>query len=237
MSDLAKKNNGGETNGANGTGTNGGVGGANETDANGKTDAPLSAAELYRRGRALAFGLDGVRIDGPRGLALLEAAAEAGSLDAQGELAEAFFDGLQGTRPDAARAVDVAQKPAEAGNPFALDTLGAAYRDGSGGLRKDAKKARAFFARAFEGFKRMSEEPNPDARALCYLGCYLGDGRGSANGKPNESRKVAAETARLWRRSAEHGCATAATNLAGAYLNGVGVEKDEAEGVRWLRAA
>ena len=97
------------------------------TNGNGTTvkiDATgLSASELYRRGRALAFGLDGVRIDGPKGLALLEAATEAGSLDAQGELAEALFDGLQGTQPDAARAVEVAKKPAQAGNPFALDTL------------------------------------------------------------------------------------------------------------------
>ena len=64
MSDLAKNNNG--------SGTNGGANAANETTG-------LSASELYRRGRALAFGLDGVKIDGPKGLALLEAAAEAGS--------------------------------------------------------------------------------------------------------------------------------------------------------------
>ena len=111
MSDLAKNNNGSGTNGANGDGINGKTGVGDKIDA----------AALYRLGRALAFGLDGVKIDGPRGLALLEAAAEAGSLDAQGELAEALFDGLQGTQPDAARAVEIAKKPAQAGNPFALD--------------------------------------------------------------------------------------------------------------------
>ncbi|MBQ2848924.1 MAG: hypothetical protein IJE77_00455, partial [Thermoguttaceae bacterium] len=79
MSDLAKNNNGSGTNG-----------GGNETTG-------LSAAELYRRGRALCFGLEGVKIDGPRGLRLLTEAAKAGSLEAQGELAEALFDGLQGT--------------------------------------------------------------------------------------------------------------------------------------------
>ena len=168
---------------------------------------------------------------------LLTEAAKAGSLEAQGELAEALADGLQGTKPDAARAVAVAKKPAQAGNPFALDTLGGCFRNGLGGLPKDEEKARACFLRAFEGFKRMSEEPNPDVRALCYLGCYLGDGRGAADGKPNESPEVAAETTRLWRRSAEIGFATAACNVAFAYLNGDGVAEDEAEGVRWLRAA
>ena len=222
MSDLAKNN---DENGTNG-------GATDKIDTTG-----LSAAELYRRGRALAFGLDGVRIDGPRGLALLEAAAEAGSLDAQGELAEALADGLQGTQPDAARAVAVAKKPAQAGNPFALDALGGCFRNGLGGLPKDEAKARACFLRAFEGFKRMSEEPNPDVRALCYLGCYLGDGRGAADGKPNDSPEVAAETTRLWRRSAEIGFATAACNVAFSYFNGDGVERDETEGARWLRKA
>ncbi len=222
MSDLAKNNDG--------SGTNGGVGGANETTG-------LSAAELYRRGRALAFGLDGVKIDGPKGLRLLTEAAKAGSLEAQGELAEALADGLQGTKPDAARAVEIAKKPAQAGNPFALDALGGCFRNGLGGLPKDEAKARACFLRAFEGFKRMSAEPNPDVRALCYLGCYLGDGRGAADGKPNESPEVAAETLRLWRRSAEIGFATAACNVAFSYLNEDGVEQNEAEGVRWLRAA
>ena len=153
MSDLAKNNNGSGTNG-----------GANETTG-------LSAAELYRRGRALCFGLEGVKIDGPKGLRLLTEAAKAGSLEAQGELAEALADGLQGTQPDATRAVAVAKKPAQAGNPFALDALGGCFRNGLGGLPKDEAKARACFLRAFEGFKRMSEEPNPDVRALCYLGC------------------------------------------------------------------
>ncbi len=235
MSDLAKNNNGSGANGGNKKGTN--VGGICGT--NGKTKATgLSAAELYRRGRALAFGLAGVRIDGPQGLALLKAAADAGSLDAQGELAEALANGLQGGESERDAGVKVAKKPAEAGNPFALDTLGAAYWDGAGGLRKDEKKAREFFARAFKRFKRMAAKPNPDARALYYLGRYRVDGRGSANGSPNGSRKVAAEAVRLWLRSAELGSAEAATWLGRAYFNGAyGLEKNDAEAVRFFRLA
>ncbi|MBQ2851010.1 MAG: hypothetical protein IJE77_11050, partial [Thermoguttaceae bacterium] len=101
MSDLAKNNNG--------SGTTGGVGGA--TDKIETTG--LSAAELYRWGRALAFGLDGVKIDAPQGLRLLHRAAKAGSLDAQAEFAEALFDGRQGAKKNERRGVELAEKPAK----------------------------------------------------------------------------------------------------------------------------
>ena len=65
MSDLAKNNNGSGTT-------------VGEDPANGNDTTGLSAAELYRRGRALCFGVYGVKIDKGRGVAILEAAVEAG---------------------------------------------------------------------------------------------------------------------------------------------------------------
>ena len=136
MSDLAKKNNGGETNGANGNGTNG-------NGTTGKIDTTgLSAAELYRLGRALCFGVYGVKIDKGRGVAILEAAVEAGkaadaseetraaALDAQAELAEQLSEDFDGRSADWERAVEL-------GNVDAAERFGFAYFDDSLGLARD----------------------------------------------------------------------------------------------------
>ena len=131
--------------------------------ANERNGATLSAAELYRRGRALAFGLDGVQIDAPQGLRLLHQAAKAGSLDAQAEFAEAVFDGRQGAKKDERRGVELAEKPAKAGNPFALFVLGNAAADGRGGRKRDEGAAETFYRRALEAVRKRADDG--DARA------------------------------------------------------------------------
>lgn len=71
---------------------------------------------LCREGRELAFGLNGTKIDGVRGLKLLTQVAEAGSLDAQAEPAELYWSGCEGTDPDAPKAFALAQEPTRRGN-------------------------------------------------------------------------------------------------------------------------
>ena len=123
MRDLAKNNDGSGANVANGNGTTG-----DNVGATGKIDTTeLSASELYRLGRGLCVGVYGIKIDKRRGVALPEAAVEAGkaadasdetksaALDAQAELAERTSDGLEDAPPDWERAVELAAKPAEAG--------------------------------------------------------------------------------------------------------------------------
>ena len=245
MDDLAKKNNGSGTTGgadvANGNGT--------IDDKNGVTDkidtTRLSAAELYRRGRALCFGVYGVKIDRRRGVALLEAAVEAGrspdaseetkgaALDAQAELAERTSDGLEDAPPDWERAVELAAKPAEAGNPFALFTLANAAADGRGGVAKNKRRANALQRRAAEAFLKRAkdgeERGDEDPRALCFAANYLYAGE--------FVERDAAEAVRLYRRSVELGCAESARNLGVCYLNGDVVEENPTEAARWLRRA
>ncbi|MBR4103388.1 MAG: caspase family protein, partial [Thermoguttaceae bacterium] len=97
----------------------------------------------YRKGRELAFGLNGTKIDGRRGVELLTKAADAGSVDAQAELARLYWIGCAGTSPDAARAYDLAFEAAQSENPFALDVLGDCYNRGRV-VEKDEKQAAAY---------------------------------------------------------------------------------------------
>ncbi|MBQ2849802.1 MAG: sel1 repeat family protein, partial [Thermoguttaceae bacterium] len=151
----------------------------------------LSAAELYRLGRALCFGVYGVKIDKSRGVAILEAAVEAGkasdaseetraaALDAQAELAEQLSEDFDGRSADWERAVELAAKPAEAGNPFALFTLGNAASEGVGGVEADETAANAFYRRAVEAFLKRAKDGcvvGDDPRAMCFAAYYLNDG-------------------------------------------------------------
>lgn len=186
MSDLAKKNDGSGANVANGNGTTG-----DNTGATGKIDTTgLSAAELYRLGRGLCVGVYGIKIDKRRGVALLEAAVEAGrspdaseetraaALDAQAELAEQLSEGYEDVEPDWERAVELAAKPAEAGNPFALFTLGNAAAEGVGGFAQRA--ASTFERRAVDAFLKRAKDGcvvGDDPRAMCFAAYYLNVGR------------------------------------------------------------
>ncbi|MBR2003635.1 MAG: sel1 repeat family protein [Thermoguttaceae bacterium] len=238
MRDLAKNNDGSGANVANGNGTTG-----DNVGATGKIDTTeLSASELYRLGRGLCVGVYGIKIDKRRGVALPEAAVEAGkaadasdetksaALDAQAELAERTSDGLEDAPPDWERAVELAAKPAEAGNPFALFTLGNAASEGVGGFAQSA--ASTFERRAVDAFLKRAKDGcvvGDDPRAMCFAAYYLNAGRCV--------KRDFAEAIRLKRRAVEIGCAEAALNLAVAYLNGDGVAFDSREAARWTRVS
>jgi len=132
--------------------------------------AKIDVEELYRQGRAWAFGLDGRKIDGERGCELLSQAAEAGALDARAELAELRLIGWGETLPNPELAVQEASEPADAGNPFAAAVLWTCYANGLG-VVKNEKKAEEYLKVAFQGFQ---ERAKTDVRAKYYLGeCYL----------------------------------------------------------------
>lgn len=83
-------------------------------------EAKAKAEELYREGYALAFGMNGRKVDGARGMELLKEAAEAGALDAQAVLALLYAEGCEGAEADLAEAFESAVEPAKAGNVIAL---------------------------------------------------------------------------------------------------------------------
>lgn len=178
----------------------------------------------YRRGREAAFGLNGARVDVPCGLAALEAAAEAGNVDAQAEAAELIFVGGLGRKPNPRRAVELAATAATAGNPFALRTTGIAYREGRG-VPRDEAEAEARFRRAVDGFRAR---PN-DVRAWTGLALCLVEGRGV--------ERSFEEAVRLLRKATDAGSVEAKTGLAWRYYFGEGVEKNVDEAKRLFREA
>ena len=201
---------------------------ANDVDAN----APRARAEetesarLYRLGRALAFGLDGRKIDQAAGFERLKEATDLGSFDAQAELAELYLNGCVGTKADPAEAFDLATDPANAGNPFAQNVLAVCYRDGLSARQSEAK-ALKLFQDACAGFRDRVES---DVRAATALGEHCLDGEGV------EKDEEAA--ARFFLTAAEADYVPAMTRLAACYANGTGVEQDFEKATKWfLKAA
>lgn len=196
---------------------------ANDADAQAQE---TESARLYRLGRALAFGLDGRKIDEAAGFERLKEAVDLGSFDAQAELAELYLNGCVGTKADPAEAFDLATDPANAGNPFAQNVLAICYRDGLS-ARRDETKASKLFQDACVGFQ---ERQNDDVRAATALGERYLDGEGV--------EQNAAEAARLFLKAAEADYVPAMTRLGACFANGLGVEQDFEKATKWfLKAA
>ena len=190
-----------------------------------KPRTETESERLYRLGRALAFGLDGRKIDQAAGFERLKEATDLGSFDAQAELAELYLNGCVGTKADPNEAFDLATDPAKAGNPFAQNVLAICYRDGLSALRDEAKSA-SYFTDACAGFQRRK---NDDVRAATALGERYLAGEGVA--KDEEA------AARLFLAAAEADYVPAMTRLGGCYANGVGFPQDYEKAAKWLLRA
>ena len=119
------------------------------------------ATESYLKGRELAFGLNGRKINLERGMALLREAADLGSVDAKGELAELCLS------DDSGLGYDLAVEAAEAGNPFGQFALAVYYQEGIEVVR-DRDEAWELTRKAFVGFKERAMKKDPRA-TLHYL--------------------------------------------------------------------
>lgn len=184
------------------------------------------ADELYREGRALAWGLDGTKIDGFRALDLLTQAANAGLSDAKAALALLYYDGCEATPPDYKKAIYWASR-ADAENPIAQNVLGDCYKDGLG-VRKDEEEAKRLHKAAFEGFQELAKNGD-DALILNQLArCYFNK-RGT--------KLDFAAAVKYHRRAAELRCAVGVSNLAGTYCFGCGVKRDYAKAIQLYNEA
>lgn len=168
----------------------------------------------YREGRALAWGLDGTKIDGRRALDLLTKAAEAGSLEAQAELALLYYDGCEASPPNFHEAYKLAQEPAKSGNPFALKVLGDCYRYGAG-VEQNVEEARRRYAEALKGLEALAE--TDDALALHRLALYF-----AGTGTARDYEKAA----EYCRRAVDLKCVGSYVTLGDLHYCGYGVERD-----------
>lgn len=183
-------------------------------------ESTRSAADaFYREGRALAWGLDGTKIDGARALDLLTQAAEAGLTDAQAALALLYYDGCEATPPDFKKAVYWASRAGDE-NPIAQNVLGDCYKGGLA-VRQDEAEAKRLHEAAFKKFQELAKSGDP--MILNLLGrCYC-NGRGT---------ELDFGAAREYFRRAAKRCAISVLNLGEMCCEGLGGERDDAEAVR-----
>jgi TPR repeat protein len=144
-----------------------------------------------------------------------QAAAEAGSSEAQALLADMYRTGGEGVDQDYAKALLWAQKAADQGNSRAQITLGILYRGGLG-VPKDT-------AKAFEYFQTASTAG--DTKAPRYVGLYY------------ESIGDEAKAFTAYQLGAERGDITSQFHLGRAYELGAGVAQDYALAARWYGKA
>jgi len=85
--------------------------------------------------------------DRPQARELFEAAADAGFLDAQGNLGAMLMVGGGGVDSDPARAVELFQQGAEKGNRNCMYFLAASYEQGAG-LPADPERAKEWYVKA-----------------------------------------------------------------------------------------
>lgn len=160
----------------------------------GSLAAQVNLARFYLEGR-------GVGADREKGLALMEAAASAGSEDAHASLAEIYFIGLYdaASKPDFQKALPHVEASAKSGNPSANNMLGVMYREGHA-VAVDPKKAEALFREAARkgNFKAQSNlghliDPSSKKRsrrieAVAWLSLAADQGEPLALYKMNELR-------------------------------------------------
>ncbi|MBQ6829013.1 MAG: sel1 repeat family protein, partial [Thermoguttaceae bacterium] len=168
--------------------------------------ASPEAERLYLEGRALRYGLNGSQVDRKRGLELLEQAMKLGSLNAQAEVALAYWGAQNGLAASMTAFNEeifiMAHTPATLGNPYAQEVLAALYA--MDGPKKNKAKAEELRKSAFENMLRLAEAGDAFA-AFKVAGCYV-------NGAGVEKNL---DEAGAWiRKSAEADCAIGMRGLA-----------------------
>ncbi|KAI8801862.1 hypothetical protein BJ742DRAFT_778887 [Cladochytrium replicatum] len=172
-----------------------------------------------------------------KALELITLAAERGSIAAQLKLA-AWYEigrGEAASIPvdrDPSQALKWHKRAGEMGNAEASYIVGTCYLHGTHGLSVSYMDALTWFRRCLESDERLAEtQPAIFVPAAFQAGLILMEG-GHGLGDPQP--RAAAD---LWARSASVGHAQSAWNLGIFYLNGWGLDRDIAEGVRWIRTA
>lgn len=149
----------------------------------------------------------------------LQAAADAGDVEAQVLLGKAYWDGKKVQR-DRKKAVEYYRLAAEKGHANAMAGLGAAYALGQG-IEKDDKLAADYFRKAAEGGSAVGQ---------MNLGNILLAGQGV--------EKNPEEGLRWLVKSAEQGFLRAQTHLAQLYVTrDSGVPLDYEQAAKWVQKA
>jgi TPR repeat protein len=193
-----------------------------------RTSSPIIALSLF----ALAACWPSARIGALEGT-LPHPTAESDTLPPP---RTALHAGLEGSRAGApVSAIEALEYAAAGGEPIARWRLAKLYASGQG-VPHDDLKAYDYFWQIVTSY----DEENPNQRdrrivssAFVAVGLYSLTGIENTKIRPDAPRALA-----MFRYAATHfGDANAQYNLARMYLDGVGVEKDSLQAVRWLSLA
>ncbi len=196
-----------------------------------------------------------------RYISLIEKQAEGGAPRAMLTLAMNYLTGKDFVQPDTAKAVSWLLRAADAGEPSAAYILADVYAQ-----QGDADMSRQAYERAYAAYRKLAEEQPGNSNLLYWLGYMQQNGQGTKADAPSGIALLekAAERGNPWAYSqlfktyaqgigtekdearaisyaqkladnAQDGLMAYAT--ASAYLNGQGVEKDEALGEKYLDMA
>lgn len=176
----------------------------------GDTNALIALGHLFQYGQ-------GVPRDGLEAQRLYHEAAAAGAAEAHDKLARLFM-----ADKEYEVAITHIEAAVQMGSLYGEYLMGRSYDDDVFG-RVDRKTALAWYERAAE---------QGNAAAMHAIGnlYYRGDGA------PHVTQDFTLAAA-WYRRAAEEGYAPGQRDFAAVLMDGTGVEKDEAEGFRWLRRA
>eukprot|EP01104_Vermistella_antarctica_P019791 TRINITY_DN79_c0_g1_i3.p1 TRINITY_DN79_c0_g1~~TRINITY_DN79_c0_g1_i3.p1 ORF type:complete len:296 (-),score=44.24 TRINITY_DN79_c0_g1_i3:462-1289(-) len=140
--------------------------------------------------------------------------------DACGTVGGCFFEGGNGLEQNHGLAVSWTLKWAESGNPRARNVLGMLYLQGAG-VPQDGKKAAKWLRPGAEEGHAMSQ---------IQLGHALFARAEAENHPPS-----VVEAATWFRRAAEQGEAEGQCLIGMFVMGGIGITKDQPEGVSWFR--
>lgn len=199
----------------------------------------------------------GSQEDAAQAIAWWKKAAEQGYTRAMNQLADAYMTGILVPR-DTAESTAWRRKAVEKDDALAEMALGNAYADGNGGVPKDKEQAIVWFRKAevhgglFHGMAetaiaRLDQKPKQltpipadfdsllsraalgDVEAEARLGLIYAD--------ENSEAKDYKEAAAWLTKAAQKGNADAMSALAGLYFLGLGVPRDMAQYIYWLKQA
>lgn len=167
----------------------------------------------YHLGLACLQG-SGCPEDEPLGKAYLDTAVNLGSLEAMFTLGICYLNGL-GCRVDTSTAIFWLEKSADNENVYAINQIGKVYE-----AMGDFKNAVLYYEK---GITKGSLE------SYCNLGYCYEQGQGVVL----NSQKAF----ELYKYAAEQGYTRGCRSVAGCYLNGIYVEPNPTEALRWLTVA
>lgn len=158
----------------------------------------------------------------------LQQKAAAGDAYAQAVLGIYYFMGIY-VEKDISEGVKLIMLSAKAGNALGIAWLGVATQSGEGSITQDKKKAQELYKQALAaGLFDMAQ--NGDKYAQCIYGDMLCCGDGGL--------EINMEEGHAWiTKSAEAGFSLAQFLIGSWHQRGTGVEKSNAEALKWYRKA